>query len=79
MLDYFDNTEIQKSYITVIYEDKESKVSWYTDTSLEDTRFAILCACDSQQVDRALFLRCMRILLSRQNIILFHGSPASKR
>jgi hypothetical protein len=47
MLDYFDNNEIQKSYITVIYEDKESKVSWYTDTSIEDTRFAILCACDS--------------------------------
>jgi len=39
--------EIAKSFIHVIFEDKESRVSWYADTSIEDTRFAIMCACDS--------------------------------
>lgn len=39
--------EVPKNYIFVIYEDKESRVSWYADTSIEDARFAIICACDS--------------------------------
>jgi hypothetical protein len=45
MLDF--GNQPQKICITIIYEDKDTQVSWYTDTSLEDTRFAILCACDS--------------------------------
>ena len=48
MLDigYYKHNE-EKSYITVIYEDKENRVTWFTDTSLDDVRFAIVCACDS--------------------------------
>ena len=30
----------EKSYITVIYEDKENRVTWFSDTSIEDVRFA---------------------------------------
>ena len=37
----------EKSYITVIYEDKENRVTWFSDTSIEDVRFALICACDS--------------------------------
>ena len=39
--------EVEKNYITIIFEDKESRVSWYADTSLEDARFSIICACDA--------------------------------
>jgi len=39
--------EIEKKYITIIYEDKDTRVSWYADTEIEDVRFAIICACDS--------------------------------
>jgi len=49
LIDLNTNTaeEIPKNYIHVIFEDKESRVSWYADTSIEDARFAITCACDS--------------------------------
>jgi hypothetical protein len=36
-----------KCFITVIYEDKENRVTWFSDTSIDDVRFAIMCACDS--------------------------------
>lgn len=39
--------EVEKNYITIIFEDKESRVSWYADTSIEDARFSIICACDA--------------------------------
>jgi hypothetical protein len=39
--------ELEKNYITLIFEDKESRVSWWADTSIEDTRFSIICACDA--------------------------------
>jgi hypothetical protein len=39
--------ELQKNYITLIFEDKESRVTWWADTSIEDTRFCIICACDA--------------------------------
>ena len=42
-----ESKELDKNYITVIYEDKENRVSWFADTDIEDVRFAILCACDS--------------------------------
>ncbi len=35
--------EIEKKYITLIYEDKDTRVSWYADTDIEDVRFAIIC------------------------------------
>jgi len=41
------NKEIAKSYVTIIFEDKESKVGWYLDTPLPDIRFSLLCACDA--------------------------------
>lgn len=47
MLSLETESEIEKNYITVIFEDKESRVSWYADTAIEDARFAIICACDS--------------------------------
>lgn len=37
----------KKNQITLIYEDKETKVSWYADTSFEDTKLALTCACDA--------------------------------
>lgn len=39
--------EVPKNYITVIYEYKDSRVSWYADTPIDDVRFSILCACDA--------------------------------
>jgi hypothetical protein len=43
-----DNTDaLAKQYITIIYEDKESRVSWYVDTPIEDARFSVICACDA--------------------------------
>lgn len=47
LIDVPVSEEVAKNYITIIYEDKDSRVSWYADTSIEDVRFAILCACDS--------------------------------
>jgi len=42
-----ETKELDKCYLTLIFEDKENRVTWFTDTDLEDVRFAILCACDS--------------------------------
>ena len=42
-----ERKELEKNYITLIYEDKENRVSWFADSDIEDVRFAILCACDS--------------------------------
>lgn len=41
------NEEIKKGIVTIIYEDKETKVSWYPDTPFEDTKLALNCACDA--------------------------------
>ena len=46
ILDYSDNG-IEKKYITLLYEDKETRVTWYADTPLNDTKEAILSACES--------------------------------
>jgi hypothetical protein len=45
MIDF--NSEIEKNSITLIFEDQHTEVKWYKDISLEDTRLAILCACDA--------------------------------
>ena len=42
-----ESKQLDKNYLTLIYEDKENRVSWFSDTDIEDVRFAILCACDS--------------------------------
>lgn len=47
LIDYATKEEIEKKYITLIYEDKETRVSWFADTEIDDVRFAIICACDS--------------------------------
>ena len=40
-------TDMTKQYVTILFEDKDTRVSWYADTDIEDTRFALICACDS--------------------------------
>ena len=42
-----ETKDLEKCFLTLIYEDKENRVSWFADTDIEDVRFAILCACDS--------------------------------
>jgi len=46
-IDLEPSEEIPKKYITIIYEDKDTRVSWFADTEIDDVRFAIICACDS--------------------------------
>ena len=47
MLINFDN-EPEKITLTLIFEDKESQISWNPkDTSLEDAKFMFMCSCDA--------------------------------
>jgi len=39
--------EIPRTKITLIYQDKEQIVTWFSDTQISDARFAVICACDS--------------------------------
>lgn len=38
---------IEKTKITLIYQDQEQSVTWFSDTPISDARFAVMCACDS--------------------------------
>jgi hypothetical protein len=42
-----NSQQLAKNHITIIFEDKESRVSWWADTPIEEARFSIICACDS--------------------------------
>lgn len=44
---FSSNEEIKKGFVTIIYQDKETQVSWYSDTHFDDTKLALKCACDS--------------------------------
>lgn len=42
-----DEDLFKKHTITILHEDKENKVCWYSDTPIDDVREAILGACES--------------------------------
>ncbi len=75
---------IQKTNITLIYEDKVQTVSWFSDTPISDARFAVICACDSLvdgefQVldDRANILEIEKITEFKNNQIFFIKKTSS--
>ena len=65
------NKNVEKTYKTLIYEDKKNRVTWFSDISIEDVRFAL---CD-YLVDgelRPLTIRLNQLIRIQLNFIWMH-------